>query len=153
MAARILEVCDAVVAKLVADNPGLACRRVYAPDEDDAGGSYAVPQVRTVYVMPAAYGQDGTMTRAGDLNGRRVGVVVVTPLSVPPTVEEIDAEVEFVQTAIYDVFSDPRNMPVLGAGEPGVWPDTAEVVSVYEPDELRRGVFVSQVDIGFREVS
>jgi hypothetical protein len=47
MAARILEICDAVVAKLIADTPGLAVRR-------DAAGN--VLQAALYLACAADYG-------------------------------------------------------------------------------------------------
>lgn len=147
MAARILEVCDAVADRLRADNPGLAVERVYVADLDPP------PAARTVYVAPGGYGQpEGPATRIADAASFRVLVTVAAGVSVPPDPAAVDALVAFAQERVYDPLSDARAFPTLPAPCAGLWPQAAEVVSVYDPDELRRGLFVCDLAFEFHGI-
>ena len=64
----------------------------------------------------------------------------------------VDALVAFAQERVYDPLSDARGFPTLPAPCAGLWPQAAEVVSVYDPDELRRGLFVCDLAFDFHGI-
>ena len=145
MAARILEVCDAVADRLRADNPGLAVERVYVADLDPP------PAARTVYVFPLGFGQQDGGTRGEDVTDYRVGVVAVcrSPV-VPPAADWVDAELTFVVESVFNPLQDARDgAAALDGGR--LVPQAAEVVSAFDPEQIAAGVFFADVSITYRE--
>lgn len=141
--ARIDQVCDAVVARLREANPGLSVEAVDAEDIPEEA-----PAVRTVYVLPAGYGQFETVTRGVDANDYRVAVVVFDRTDPPASKAWRKGLTAFVEQKVYAPLQDAREEShLLGV----MVPQAAEVVEVYDPERLMEGQFFSELLFTFRE--
>lgn len=148
MAARIVEICDAVTAYLTANWVGTVptIERVYTPEFDHL--AFVGP---SVFVFPTAYQQAEMLDRKSDIDAYRVTLLFVEKCIVAglPTVAWLDARVLLVEGQIYEKLSDHRTPAIAG-----LWPETAEVTSVYDFDFLRAtNLFISEIEIEFREVA
>lgn len=145
--ARIIEVCDEVVAYLQTTwgDAQTTITREYLPDfftHEFTGPA--------VYVFPASYSQTDIVTRASDEISNRVSVVFAEKYTDAgkPTTAWIDARVRTVEQKIYKPLGDHRTEAISG-----LWPETAEVLSVYDYDFLQgASLFLSEVEIDLREV-
>lgn len=157
MTARIIEVCDAVVARLqavwAAQSPPMTAtaERSYGLDDVDPNKLPAgVPLVR---VFPTAYGRADLLTRAGDVKTRDVSLVVLCRApTLPPAKAWVDAQLAFVDGLVYGPLQDVRAVPALPDPCTNLYPDAASVVEVFDPDSLRAaGLFVSEIAVNYRE--
>lgn len=162
MAARVNDVCDAVVtAVLAAWNASIAPLTVTAPDA--AERVYLTPvdlgtlTGRQVWVTPAGY-SDENASRGEDLGEYVVNVVVAERWTAadaerPPTAW-LDARVEFVEL-LFDVLKDykPKKNP-LAAGSMKLWAERAGVGEVYSFEYLSGDhVFWAELEFAFRGVN
>jgi hypothetical protein len=153
MAARILDVCDSLVAAIAAEwNPT-------APDGVERG--YVSPIKvgellgRRVYVFPLRY-SDSPASRTENLTDYGVGVVVAERYadSGVPGKDWADERVTFVEEVVYSAldFGGDKDVLVVGAHK-GLWTETADV-TVYDPVALNKDhLFWSELAFGFNEVN
>ena len=152
MAARIVEVRDAVVERVAAWWGPSAPDEVLGPAEFDLDTSKMLG--RQVRVFPSTY-TGGPVDRSGDQNDYTV-VIAVTEVfrdagEVPAAwVDELVAWSERLLNAVGSV----RAERLLATGEAGsgLWPETAECTTVYDLEELtERKLFLSVLTIMYRE--
>lgn len=140
MGARILDLCDAVVALLPA-----GAERVYEVSIE--AESLAT---RVVYVFPTTYGYLETLTRKDDQSEYKVSILIAeryTGAGAAPNAW-LDERIEWVQDNILDVLDDPRSSEPVD----GYVPWQSEVSPVYDIEELvQRKLFLSVVVITYRQ--
>lgn len=146
-AARIVQVCDGVAERLRELNPGVAVVRTFGLDLPDGG-----PDELTIYVLPRRYGQTGPGARAADQAGYGVAVLVAQRFDPPAADAEVEALIARCERQVYDPLADAR-APRLPEPCESLWPREAEVVQVYDPDDLRRGLFVCEMAFDFDEIA
>lgn len=156
MAARIVEVRGAAVARV---NDAWTDR---ASVDDAVSGPWrldidvAKHKGRKVYVFPSSY-TGGPATRAEDQNDYTLAVVVAEVYrgGGDPPDDWIDARALFVEWLANTVLGDPRAgrlLAVEGDPDSGLWPESAEVTTVYDLEELtQKKLFFSVLTITYRE--
>jgi len=140
MAARIVDLCDAVVALLPT-----GAERVYEVSIDAE-----TLEGRAVYVFPSKYGYLEVLTRADDQSEYAVSVLIAEryPDAGPAPKAWLDERVEWVQDNVLDVLDDPRGAEPVE----GYVPWQSEVQTVYDVEELvNRKLFLSVVVITYRQ--
>lgn len=154
MAARSKEVRDAIVAKILAWWTGRG-------GEDEVTGLYRYDLKaesltgRKVQVFPLRTAGE-VVTRDEDANEYAFAVWIVERYEDEgdPTEEWIDDRVEWVEL-LWKQLGNPRGARLLAdIGEPdsGLWPEVAEITTVYDHDELVEGkLFASVVTVVYRE--
>ena len=152
MAARIVEVRDAVVERVAAWWRPAAPDEVKGPAECDLDTSQMLG--RRVQVFPSTY-TGGPVDRSDDQNDYTV-VLVVTEVfkdaeEVPVAwVDELMAWTEELLNEVGSV----RAERLLATAEPGsgLWPETAECTTVYDLEELTdKKLFLSVLTVLYRE--
>lgn len=154
----VLAVADAVVTaisagKVAGDDTDVS--RTYVPEVTDPEIAERLTR-RQVYVVPFREGQVAVQTRGSDLNEYAVGVLVVSRYrgdQPSPPDDWTDAEVAWVETYVYGRLNDPRtaNVPAAITAAGALWCESAEVVSVYDPEILRsHKLFWSESSFAFR---
>ena len=154
-AARIKEVRDAAVAKI------LTAWTDRDPAVDEVLGKYradieaAALGGRKVYVFPiSTVGQ--VVTREEDQNDYALGIWVIERYADAgdPTEEWLDVRVAWVEW-VWKLLGSPRGPRLLadpGIPDSGLWPDVAEITSVYDHEELVEGkLFASTLSVVYRE--
>lgn len=155
MAARIVEVRNAVVARILAAWVGRGA-------DDNVTGPYRLDidtkklKGRQVYVFPSST-TGGPAYRGDDQNDYTLVVLVAevyTGKGNPPDAW-VDARVEFCEWLNQTVLGDPRAprlLAVEGVEDSGLWPETAEVTTVYDIEELaEKKLFLSVLGVTYRE--
>ena len=132
MAARILDVCDALVA---------AIQAAWSPASPDGVERGYVSKIkvgeltgRRVYVFPLRY-SDSPASRSENLTDYSVGVVVVERYrdAGVPDKDWTDERVTFVEEVVYSALDFGGDEDVLVvAGHKGLWTESADV-TVYDP--------------------
>ena len=148
MAARIVEVCDAVVAVIAAAWSPTGNDTVSREYDADIDSKKLVG--RKVYVFPASYANPEPSSRSEDFYDYAVAVMVSERYEDAGRVPNswVDDRIAFTRDKVYEPLSDARTLLILGT----LYPLTAEVDPVYDVDELRsRKLFVSVVNFTFRE--
>lgn len=144
MAARILEVRDAVVAKLRVLLPSETIQPSYGLTVDVPD-----PAGRIVYVVPASFSQTEVASRGEDVTDYVIAVMVLAKSDdVPPTDEWADAQVAFVVDQVYQPLQDAR---AAYLDSENLIPQAAAVTQVFNPDDLAAGLFVAELSFTFRE--
>lgn len=154
MAARSKEVRDAIVARILAwwtdrgaDDAVSGLYRVDITAESLTGRKIQVFPLRTAGEL---------VNRLEDANDYAFAVWIVERYTGEgdPTEEWIDERVEWVEL-LWKELGNPRGERLLAdPGEPdsGLWPDVAEITTVYDHDELVEGkLFASVVTVVYRE--
>lgn len=149
------QVRDAVVAKI------LAAWTERVPDSDEVLGRYRVDLDaasvggRKVYVFPlSTAGQ--LVTREEDQNDYALGLWVIERFTEAgdPSEEWLDARVEWVEW-LWKLLGNARGPRLLVDPEvrdSGLWPQVAEITTVYDHDELVEGkLFASVLQVVYRE--
>lgn len=151
--ARVDAVCDLVAAALAAKLP-IGDSTPFDADTPTAivvdPSSPDVIVGRKVFVFPAAYSQIEQLTRANELNGYLLRVLVVNRFTDPgpATKAWTRAQKKWVQDQVYDVAQPSRMDERLLAD---YWCQTAGVMEVCDPDKLRaHRLFWSEIDLEFR---
>lgn len=152
---RILQVCDAWVAALVArwspTSPDGA-QRVYDtnvvlnPDRPDQ------LEGRQVFIFPRTYRTQARHSRSQDERSYEVSVLVVEVYPGPQPVPTawVDDRVDFVSSQVWPFLDNVRQGYVVDQ----VWPEPGAEVQVYDPEKLRElKLFWSWVDAELREVT
>lgn len=149
MAARVLQVCDAVVEAIEA---------LWSPAAPDSvSRAYLARhqlrglEGRQVTVHPAGYAWPALGTRGEDYRDCKVLIAVAERYTAAGDVTDawLDDRVEWVQS-IYDDLDDPRTSNLLGA----FWPEESAITVVFDPDELeQRKLFLSVIEMTFRELA
>jgi hypothetical protein len=145
--ARVIEVCDEIVAYLKTNWTGQAptiTRSYMAAFQVE---SFTGP---AVYVIPSSYGQVEILDRSEDTNEHTISIVFVdkyTEAAETIPTAWIDERVRLVEQQIYEPIGDHRNEAI-----DGLWPETATVNTIYDLDFLHQTrLFISEVEIGLRE--
>jgi hypothetical protein len=157
MSARIIAVCDAVVAAIgAAWTPTApdAVTRVYAPPVTlTADDPITVLTGRQVFVFGLQYSIPSLQTRADWDRTERIDVLVVeryTADSGAPPTAWLDARVDFVES-LYMALRTPASFPLADTA----WPqqEQPDPVIVYDRDVLlQHRTFWSQFTVNFEEV-
>jgi hypothetical protein len=152
--ARIDQVCDAVVARIQdAWNPS-APDEVRAPDDFELESSKI--EGRRVEVFGDTY-LGNPVTRGQDFNDYTLVVLVSEKF---PDEGEVDRAwrrrlTRFCEWLLNDVIADPRGprlLPTEGDPNSGLWPQSAEVVTVYDTEELsQKKLFFCVMRVTYRE--
>lgn len=156
MAARIIEVRDAVVTKIgnawvsrgSIDDAVTGPWRLDIKTKDHAG--------RQVYVFPSTY-TGGPTNRLQDQNEYTLVILVaeVNRTAGDPTEAWMDERALFCEWLANTVLGDPRGANLLAVdGDPdtGLWPESVEVTAVYDVEELaERKLFLSVITATYRE--
>lgn len=149
------QVRDAVVAKI------LAAWTERVPDSDEVLGRYrvdldaAATGGRKVYVFPlSTAGQ--LVTRTEDQNDYALGLWVIERYTDAgdPTEEWLDTRVEWVEWLwkLLGAARGPRLLVDPEVPDSGLWPQVAEITTVYDHDELVEGkLFASVLQVVYRE--
>lgn len=154
MAARVLELADAVVVAIQAgwDDPAPATvSRVYLFDVPDSDLGLRSVEGRQVYVFPAGIADAGLVTRNTSQTEYRIAVLIVERYTEPgdPPSSWVDDRVTWVETEIWNKLSA---FNALASQERGVWAETAESVSIYDAAILREHrCFWSEFEFAYRE--
>jgi hypothetical protein len=159
MAARIAEVRDAAAAKITAawspaDPDGVVAR--YRVDIDSA-----THEGRKVYVFPSATASPEPATRGEDVFDYTLAFMVIERFTAAdgmgdPAEAWVDERVAWVEW-LWKLLGDARAERLLADEEDpdsGLWPEVAEITTVYDLEELaERKLFVSVVTVTYREHS
>lgn len=158
MAARIVEVRNAIVTKV--GNAWVSRGSI----DDAVTGPWRLDidtkklKGRQVFVFPSTY-TGNPANRAQDQNEYTLVLLVAevyrgTPAGDPPDAW-IDERVLFCEWLANDVLGNPRAerlLAVEGESESGLWPESVEVTTVYDVEELaERKLFLSVITATFRE--
>lgn len=161
MAARIIDLCDALVTKITAAWPG----GLTAPDE--AKRAYVAPLPldratpvtgRRVWVFPAPY-EDEAATRGEKNRAFELSVIVAERYAVQAAAESdearawFDARVEFVEV-VYDAldFGQRTRNGLLAVGDRRLWTQSSRC-ETYDGEHLAgKKLFVSSIDLTLREI-
>jgi hypothetical protein len=152
--ARIDEVADAVVARVKAEWNPTSPSAVTAPDVPELDTKKL--KGRQVYVLPDSF-TGGPVTRAEDANDYTLVLLVAEVYPHGGTVDKKwrRERTAFCEWLVNDVLGDPRAARLLAVeGDPnsGLWPESAEVSTVYDVEELEeRKLLLSVLRITFRE--
>lgn len=111
---------------------------------------------RQVYVFPSTY-TGGPANRLEDQNDYTVVILVAEVYREPGDVPDVwlDERALFCEWLANEVLGDPRTERLLavdGDSTSGLWPESAEVTTVYDIEELaERKLFLSVLTIMYRE--
>lgn len=160
MSARVVDVADACVARLLAAWPPAvsdlaSAERVWEFRAPDPERGLRGVDGRRVYVVPDGYDSPEAVTRAFDANDYRVKVLVV---EVHPGGTDgvpgdwIDDRAAFVEAWVYAILSDSRAEPLALPGGGSAVAQAAEVTVVCDRDVLaEESAFWSESEFTFRE--
>ena len=157
MAARVTEVCQLLIDRLVSLLPAgdlTTFERAYVPTilDADFAANIAALAGRKVYVMPSTYGQAEIASRGQDNNRYGPSVLIVERYTDAGGVADawLDDRIAWVESQVYGPLQNLRADPLDGT----LWPHSADVAVVYDPDFLREHkLFWSEVHFEFREIS
>ena len=146
--ARIIDVCDEIVAYLTTNWVGTAptIERTYLPDF--IAEEFTGPKV---YVIGTAFPQVEMLDRTGDIDAYVVSVIYAEKSTDAgtPTTAWIDERMNRVDEQIYDRLKEHRVVLL----DSKLWPESADVTTLYDYDFLKeRNLFLSEVVFEFREV-
>ena len=152
MASRLNTIADAAVlviqaAITAAASDTTTVERTYLPEVLDPDYATAIT-TRKVYASGSGYAQVGVVSRAEDLNEYTLRLLIVSRYcdAGDPTRAWVDAQIDWVETYIYDALGDARGFRVSEA-----WPETAEVPVAWDAELLaEHKLFWSEVTIAFR---
>ncbi len=153
MAARIVEVRDAVVERIAAWWEPAAPDEVIGPWEIDLDTREL--KGRRVQVFPSTYA-GGPVSRLSDQNDYSIVIVVAElyPDDGPIGARWIDGLVGWCEQLLNEIGSvrAARLLAVEGQPDSGLWPETAECTTVYDLEELtERKLFLSVLTVLYRE--